>query len=198
MLASKQHGQHLVNGSGRIEPFLWRRFRGLAPWSDPFFTYINAYFPVRYVLVHENGVPPDSSALWAHLDSGSDGWQQVFRSSRVRVYQVDRSFARGPTVDRLFLRRDLVPAATVTFDARLSAAEAATLELLRDEEVLNSWPIDGAWRPFRAAVAITPVAPQPDSEWPRTGTLLRWRVRGEGAPVIELRHLSVERVETPH
>ena len=198
MLASKQHGQHLVNGSGRIEPFLWRRFGGLAPWSDEFYTYINAYFPVRYVLVHENAVPPDSHALWARLDLGTDGWRQVFRSSRIRVYEIDRSFARGPTVDRLLLRRDLAPAATVVFDARLAAAGPGTLDLLRDQRIITSWPIDGEWRSFRATVAIPPILPEGASEWPRTGALLRWQVRGEAATVIELRKLSVERVEPPH
>ena len=47
MLASKQHGQHLVNGTGRIEPFLWTRFRRLELWSDGFFAFVASYLPVK-------------------------------------------------------------------------------------------------------------------------------------------------------
>ncbi len=120
MLASKAHGQHLVNGTGRIRPFLWRRFRRTEFWSDDFFGFIAAYFPADYVLVHEGGIPPRSrAAVWARLEGASDGWVEVFRSAAVRVYTIDRSFGRGSFIDRLFLRREIAPRASVSFSARV-------------------------------------------------------------------------------
>jgi hypothetical protein len=203
MLASKQHGLPLVNGTGRIEPFLWQRFRWLEPWQDEFFTYISAYFPVRYVVVHENGLPVETrDALWARLDSGRDGWRAVFRSTRIRVFALDRSSGRGPTVDRLYLRRDLVPAASIAFTARVLAGQSesdgaqATLELLRDGEAIASWPVGASWQPLGATVTIPPVPPNA-SEWPETGTLLRWRVRGSGGAVVELRDITAVRSSAP-
>ena len=126
MLASKQHGHHLVNGTGRIEPMLWHRFRALEPWSDNFFGFITAYFPVDYVLVHDAGLPPPSrDALKARLAGGTDGWREVFSSTGVSAYAIDRSFGRGPQVDRLVLRRDLAPRADMVFSAR-AALEAGS------------------------------------------------------------------------
>ena len=145
MLASKQHGHHLVNGTGRIEPMLWRRFRLLEHWSDEFFTFISAYFPVDYVLVHDAGMPPPSrEPLKARLLRGTDGWREVFSSTGVAVYAIDRSFGGGTQVDRLLLRRDLTPRAEVVFSARAAVKAGlttdagrqtrTTLELLRDGE----------------------------------------------------------------
>ena len=206
MLASKQHGQHLVNGTGRIEPFLWQRFRWLQPWSDEFFTYISAYFPIEYVLVHEDGLPLDiREAVWSRLDGGLDGWRQVFRSPRIRVYTIDRSGGRGAILDRLYLRRDLTPEASITFAARVrdaaGSAEAraapGTLELLQDDQLIGSWPVEAEWRRFETTVQVPEIAAEQDSGWPRSGTLLRWRLRDPEGAALELRNLSAERTRAP-
>lgn len=197
MLAAKQHGQHLVNGTGRIEPFLWHRFRRVEPWSDDFFTFIAAYFPVDYVLVHEGGLPDALRAsVLSRLARGTDGWRPLMRSPAVRLFTIDRSFGRGTSIDRLFLRRHLAPRATVAFSARLAGAAVAgqalpTLELLRDGEVIDAWPIGGEWRTLSASVAVAAVAAERSRDWPRTGTLLRWRLRGAPESPFELKDLSV-------
>jgi hypothetical protein len=207
MLASKQHGKHLVNGAGRVEPAMWQHFRGLEPWSDEFFAFIAACFPVDYVLVHEGGIPDaQRDAVWARLASGVDGWKEVFHSPRVRVFSIDRSFGRAPSIDRLLLRKDLAPSADVAFSARLArppsdadatAGEGATLELLRDSVLIASWPIDAGWREYRATVEVAPVPAAPSALWPSGGTLLRWRVREPGRPPFELRGLAVNRATRP-
>jgi hypothetical protein len=202
MLAAKQHGQHLVNGAGRVEPFLWHRLRWHEPWSDGFFSYIAAYLPAHYVLVHEGGIPQESrAAVWSRLDRGTDGWQPMFRSSRIRLYRVDRSFGRGPMIDRLLQRRELAPGAEVRFSARAvrSADQpgelptAITLEFLRDGEVITTFAIGPEWKAFHVTVPVTAVPGQPTGEWPRTGTLFRWQVRGQGVHV-DLKDLSVSRL----
>ena len=215
MLASKQHGQHLVNGTGRIEPFLWFRFRANEAWSDGFFGFIASYFPVRYVLVHGDGIPvPARAAVWARLDQGTDGWREVFRSKDTRVYTIDRSSARGTLVDRVFARPELTPGADVAFSARLaspdpaagSATTSGTLELARDGEVVGAWPIETEWRAGAVSIPIAARAPAdydtrcrpgqaPCLGWPKGGTLLRWRVRGDPKAVLELRSLTVARRE---
>jgi hypothetical protein len=207
MLASKQHGRHLANGTGRIEPFLWRRFRRVEPWTDEFFAYVAAYFPVRFVLVHEGGIPEGSrDAVWARLERGTDGWREVFRSERVRVYEVDRSFGRGAFVDRLFLRRETAPRARVGFSARLAPdgraagealAEAATLELLCDGEPVAAWEIDGGWRRLETTVPVGEAAPADVGGWPRSAARLTWRVQPDTAPAFEIEGLSVERDAAP-
>jgi hypothetical protein len=206
MLASKQHGRHLANGTGRIEPFLWRRFRRVEPWTDEFFAYVAAYFPVRFVLVHEGGIPEGArDAVWARLEGGADGWREVFRSERVRVYTVDRSFGRGAFVDRLYVRRETAPRARVAFSARLApdgraaggpVEEAATLDLLLDGEPVEAWRIDGAWRKLEATVDVEESVPA-DGGWPRAGVRLTWRVEPDTAPAFEIRDLSVERDAVP-
>jgi hypothetical protein len=206
MLASKQHGRHLVNGSGRIEPFLWRRFRRVTPWTDEFFAFVAAYFPVRHVLVHEGGLPEDSrAAVWGRLETGRDGWREVFRSEGARVYAVDRSFGRGTFVDRLFLRRETAPRARIAFSARVApgagaagegASEAATLELLRDGERVGTWAIDGAWRGIEVPVPVGE-APADGGGWPRAAVRLTWRVEPDTAPPFEIQGLSVERDAVP-
>jgi len=207
MLASKQHGRHLVNGTGRIEPFLWHRFRTLESWSDNFFLFIVAYFPIDYVLVHEAGIPITSrAAVLARLDAGADGWQQVFRSAGIRVYAIDRSSGRGTYVDRLFLRREIAPRADVAFSARVAldagltaggGQAATTLELLRDGELVEAWELDAGWRQFRVTVPVDAVAPAVKEGWPRAGALLRWRVRGGTGAGFEMRSLSVVRSPEP-
>jgi hypothetical protein len=215
MLASKQHGQHLVNGSGRIEPFLWNRFRTVELWSPGFFAFIAAYFPVDYVLVHEGGIPLASrEAVRARLDRGNEGWQQVFRSDRIRVFEIDRSAGRGAIVDRVFLRREIASRAEVVFSARLAPHEgppapggapaSATMELLRDGEIVGSWELVAGWRQFRVTVPVGAVAPEayrarcspgkaPCAGWPQAGALFRWRVQGERPTAFEIRSLSIER-----
>ena len=208
MLASKQHGQHLVNGTGRIEPFLWHRFRRLEPWSDDFFTFITAYFPVDYVLIHEGGLPDAvREAVSSRLARGTDGWRPVMRSPGVRLFTLDRSFGRGTSVDRLFLRRSLAPRADVAFSARRAdeagaasgdaGQPAPTLELLRDGEVIDAWPLGAEWREFRASVPVAAVPAEPNDDWPRAGTLFRWRLRGAPSSTFELRDLSVALDRTP-
>jgi hypothetical protein len=208
MLASKQHGQHLVNGAGRIEPFLWQRFRRIEPWSDDFFSFITAYFPVDYVLVHQGGLPDAlREAVSSRLERGTDGWRLMTRSSRVGLYTIDRSFGRGASVDRLFLRRHLAPRADVEFSARRAdeagaasgdaGQTAPTLELLRDGEVIDAWPIGAEWREFRASVPVAAVPAERRGDWPRTGTLFRWRLRGAPSSAFELRGLSVAPGRTP-
>jgi hypothetical protein len=207
MLASKQHGRHLANGTGRIEPFLWRRFRRVEPWTDEFFAYVGAYFPVRHVLVHEGGIPEGSrAAVWARLDGGADGWREVFRSARVRVYSVDRSFGRGTLVDRLLLRRETAPRARVAFSARVApdaraagqtATETATLELLRDGEPVAAWEIAHSWRRLETTVVVDRAAPADVGGWPRSAVRFTWRVQPDTAPAFEIRDLSVERDGVP-
>ena len=201
MLASKQHGQPLANGSGRVEPLLWERLRWHEPWTDDFFSYVAAYLPVEYVLVHEGGLPQESrDAVLARLDSGSDGWQLMFRSPAIRVYRLDRSSGRGPMIDRLLLRRDVAPGADVRFSARVvrAAADAveplqpASLELRRDRDVITTFTLGSEWQAFQATVPVSAMPDTPTGEWPRTATLLRWQIVGSNA-VVEMRGLAVER-----
>jgi hypothetical protein len=207
MLASKQHGHHLVNGTGRIEPMLWHRFRTLDHWSDSFFAFITAYFPVDYVLVHEAGIQPSArDALKARLLRGTDGWREVFSSTGVTAYAIDRSFGRGTLVDRLMLRQHLAPRADIVFSARAmlegESASAngghtsATLELVREGELVETWELDAEWRDFRVTVPVAAVGPGDDG-WPRTATLLRWRVRESSGGAFEMRGLKVARGAEP-
>ncbi len=200
MLASKQHGHQLVNGTGRVEPLLWTRFRRLEPWTDRFFDYITAYLPVEFVLLHEGGIPPESrDALWSRLKEGRDGWELIFRSTAIRVYRIDRSAGRGPVIDRLFLRREFVPNASVRFSARVvpaggdaaAAPASATVELLLDRELVTTFAIGPDWQPFEATVPVAALPAGP-RDWPRGGALFRWQVRGQDT-VVEIRSLSVGR-----
>jgi hypothetical protein len=207
MLASKQHGRHLVNGTGRVEPFLWTRFRGLELWSDGFFAFVASYFPVKYVLVHEQGLPEaDRAAAWQRIESPASGWTPLFRSpGGVRIYAVDRASARGPLVDRIFVRDEIAPRADVAFSARLAEGDtraAATLDLLRDGVLVQSWEIGAAWRELRLTVPIDARAPArydarcapgqpPCVGWPRAGVLFRWRIQGATPAPFELSGVSV-------
>jgi hypothetical protein len=202
MLASRQHGRPLVNGTGRVEPFFWQRFRRIPPWTDPFFTFITAYFPIRHVVVHEAGIPiADRDAVLARLDGGSDGWQPIFRAEGVRIYAIDRSFGGGTFVDRLFLRRDVAPRAEVVFRARVApeagpaagGAGAATtvLELHCDRQPVGSWEIDAAWGEFRVTVPVDVAGVSAERGWPRAGVLFRWKTLGDPGPAFEIRDLSV-------
>jgi hypothetical protein len=208
MLASKQHGKPLVNGVGRVRPFFWQRFRRIEPWSDPFFTFIAAYFPISHVLVHEAGIPvAERDAVWARLNQDTDGWRPVFHSQGVRVYALDRSFGRGTYLDRLFLRREIAPRAEVVFSARVApearpTAEAGdqastTLDLLRDRHPVGAWELGAGWREFRVTVPIDAVASDIERGWPRAGVLLRWKTQGNPGAAFEIRGLSVERVREP-
>lgn len=208
MLASKAHGQHLVNGTGRIRPFLWRRFRRTEFWSDDFFSFIAAYFPADYVLVHEGGIPPRSrAAVWARLEGESDGWVEVFRSAAVRVYTIDRSFGRGTFIDRLFLRREIAPRASVSFSARVDpedggegarpADTSTTLELLHDGVPVEAWAIDSGWRELRATLPVDAAAPDRNDGWPGSTVRVAWRSRDETGPAFEIRDLSVQRAIDP-
>ena len=204
MLASKQHGQHLVNGSGRVEPFLWERLRWHEPFSDSFFTYVSSYLPVEYALVHDSGLPQDSrDAIWARLESGRDGWEPLFRSPAIRVYKVHRSAGRGPMIERLFLRRELAPTADLRFEARLApsdgapAASTAQLTLLRDGDALTTYTIGPEWQTFRIAVPVPATPLKPTGEWPRTTALFRWQPLEQGA-VFEIRELAVARAQEPN
>ena len=196
MLASKEHPYRLVNGSGRIEPFLWRRFRATEQWSDGFFSYITSYFPVDYVLVHELGIPePMRDVVWARL--AEQKWSEEFRSQRIRIYRVDRSAGRGSPVDRLMLRRDLAPRAEVHFSARTLAdaanGQSGVLELLRDGDVVGECAVNEEWRSCTASVPVTDDVSDWRSEWPRTATLLRWQVRGDRAAEFELQGIKIGR-----
>jgi hypothetical protein len=125
------------------------------------------------------------------------------RSPGVRLFTIDRSFGQGASVDRLFLRRHLAPRADVEFSARRADEAGATsgdtgqppptLELLRDGEVIDAWPIGSEWREYSASVPVATVAAERSRDWPRTGTLLRWRLRGAPSSTFELRDLSVDR-----
>ncbi|HEY6507536.1 MAG TPA: hypothetical protein VIY56_05960 [Vicinamibacterales bacterium] len=220
MLASKQHGQHLVNGTGRIEPFLWQRFRTLDLWSDDFFTFIVSYLPVDYVLVHEAGVPvADRAALWARLESAATGWRRVFLSPSTRVYAIDRAVGRGTVIDRIVLRRGLTPGANLRFEVRAAGAvngaggeppAPAAIELLLDGELVETWPVQSGWQQLQVTLPINRVAPDvyetrclagqpPCIGWPRAGVLLRWRTRGDSPGPFEIRNLSIVPAQTsPH
>jgi hypothetical protein len=189
---------------------LWSRFRTLEHWSDAFFTFITAYFPVDYVLVHDAGIPPPArAALKARLLSGTDGWHEAFNSTGVVIYTIDRSFGRGPQVDRLWLRRHLAPQANVAFSARAAFATgptiatgsqdppSTTLELLLDGGFVERWTLDGEWRDVRVTVPVETVGPDDSEGWPRTTTLLRWRVREGAGDTFEIRNLRVERHPEP-
>jgi hypothetical protein len=207
MLASKQHDRPLVNGTGRIRPFFYQRFRGIPSWTDPFFTFVSAYFPVDYVMIHEAGIPPaDRDALWARLEGGGDGWRLAYRAAGIRAYTVDRSFGSGTHLDRVFVRRDLLPAALVGFSVRLApgqqpadpaAAAPVLLDLARDFEPVASWPIDETWREVRVRVPVGEASPTLEAGWPRAGVVLRWTTRGTPAPAFEIRALSVARDDGP-
>jgi len=129
------------------------------------------------------------------------------RPHRVSLFTIDRSFGRGPVVDRLFLRRHLAPRAEVAFSSRRAdeagaagsdaGQTAPTLELLRDGEAIDAWPLGGEWREFRASVPVAAVPAERSRDWPRTTTLLRWRLRGAPSSSFELRDISVALDSTP-
>jgi hypothetical protein len=203
MLTSKQHYRHLVNGTGRIEPFLWTRLRSLDPLSEPFYRFIEAYFPVKYVVFHEDGFPSEHrDQVWAAIAPPSAAWREVSRAQGMRVFEVNRSAGRGPIVDRILLRRAVTPRVAIAFAARaeVPAGATATVELLRDGDVVATWTMSAGWATYSVEVPVSPVAPAiyrsrcaprqaPCAGWPDAGTLLRWRLSsGEGE--IEIRDLS--------
>jgi hypothetical protein len=199
MLASKQHGQHLVNGSARLEPFLWARFRNIDPWSDEFFIYITSNFPVEYILVHQGGLPEDlRRAILSRLDTGQDGWRQVFDSPAIRIYQPDRTFGRGRQIDRSFLRQGLGGFVTIRFSGRLvsNAVATGTLELRQNGALVTAFAIDDQWRQFEASAPVSQVAPEA-TEWPRSSTLFRWQLSDVAGAEIEVRDLVVEARDGP-
>jgi hypothetical protein len=154
------------------------------------------------VLVHEGGIPTSArGAVWDRLSRGTDGWRELYRSPQIRVYTIDRSFGRGSVVDRLALRRDLAPLAEVRFEARLASSpdspagtdrpQPSVLELLRDGEPAGECVLTDRWQSCQASVPVAADAGDRQSEWPKTTTLLRWRVRGHPDAVFELRGLSI-------
>lgn len=161
MLASKQHRKQLVNGTARVEPFLWRDFVNIEPFSDEFFRYIRSYFPLTYVMLHRQGMPADMRyTASTRLQAGDSGWTEVHREGPTRVYTVDRSFDRGRYVDRIYLRRDIAPRAQVRFSARamVEPATGSTVgaigDAARDSRVGADIP-GGPSRGGRDSVAIT-------------------------------------------
>jgi hypothetical protein len=218
MMAAKQHGQHLVNGTGRIQPFLWRRFRTIEVWSDDFFNFIRSYLPADYVLVHEAGIPiGDRDALWARLDGPASGWRRVLSTGGTRVYTIDRSAGRGTVIDRIVMRRELAPRAHLSFLARVAevrettggnATAPVTMELLVDGELVNTWSVRGEWQQLQLTLPIGTTAPDiyesqcssgqaPCIGWPRAGALLRWRTRGDATDPIEISGLTIEPSRPP-
>jgi hypothetical protein len=123
----------------------------------------------------------------------------------VRIFTVDRSAARGPVVDRVFVRREIASLADVRFSARLAGNDVrspVTLELLRDGEPVGSWEIRESWRDVRVTVPVGERAPArydaqctagraPCAGWPHAGVLLRWRTTGGTPASFELSRLSV-------
>ena len=204
MLASKAHGQHLVNGTGRIRPFLWRRFRRTESWSDEFFGFIAAYFPVDYVLVHEGGIPARSRQR--RMGAAGRGIGRLGGSVPLGRGPClhDRSVLRAGTfVDRLFLRREIAPRASVVFSARLDpevgggeergAETSTTLELLQDGVPVEAWTIDSRWRELKASVSVAAIAPALSGGWPGSASRFTWRSGADAGPAFEIRDLSVRR-----
>jgi hypothetical protein len=207
MLASKQHHRHLANGAGRIEPLLWNRLQTIDPFSESYYRFIEAYLPVKYVLFHQAGLPAERREdVWRTLSRQPGAWREVARFEGVRVYEVNRTAARGRFVDRVLLRRNALPRIEIGFSGRVVGGDAATspVELLRDGEVVATWDIGGDWSGFNATVPVSASAPAayrsrcaprqaPCRGWPKAGTLLRWRLATEDAE-FEIRDLSFRRL----
>jgi hypothetical protein len=218
MLASKQHGKHLVNGVGRITPGLWHQFLDVEPWSEEFFVFIESYLPVRYVIVHGDGLPDEIRVpVMRRLLAGVHGWREEFRAGRTRVFTLDRSAGGGEYLDRIYLRAELSPGAMVRFAARVAppadqptderspsggasataAGGTATLGLFQNAEPVASFEIGDEWEDYEVFVPVAPIGPLVQDSWPRSGTLLTWQPRAEGGPAFEVRNLSVIRVADP-
>jgi len=218
MLASKQHGQHLANGVGRITPGLWHQFLDIEPWSEEFFVFIESYLPVRYVIVHGDGLPDEIRVpVMRRLLAGVHGWREEFRAGRTRVFSLDRSAGGGEYIDRIYLRAELSPGAIVRFAARIAPAAdqtadersttggagaraaggTVTLGLFQNAEPVASFEIGDEWRDYEVFVPVAPIGPLVQDSWPRSGTLLTWQMDVEGGPAFEVRNLSVIRVADP-
>lgn len=196
MLASKRHQKHLVNGAGRITPMLWQQFVDLEAWTPEFFTFVASYFPVRYVIVHENGLPPVTriDGVWREAAAAA-GWSEEEAIADAHVFRVDRSSAAGTFVDRIYLRRDLAPAARVSFAARSTAAAPTELTFFQNAEPVDSWPIDGRWRTFEVEISVAAAAPLVEDPWPRAATLLTWQSPATPPGSFELRDIIVTALE---
>lgn len=194
MLASRHHWKRLVNGTGGQMPPLHHFFFLLEPWSPEFFSYIRSYFPLRYVVVHEEGLAPPARRLLPRLATGHQGWGQAYRSGGTWIFTVDRSAEQGEEVERLFLLAPLSPVAQVSFQVRTDGPvpEGTRLELLQNDRPVESWPIDDSWRRHRLAVEVR--APPEPTPWPRTTTRLTWRLAPEDpGATLRLRELRVHR-----
>ncbi len=200
MLASRRHWKRLVNGTGGKVPPLHEKFFVVEPWSAEFFSFVRSYLPVRYVLVHEGHLPVEvTSNLLPRLAMGHEGWSRAYQGRGAWAFAIDRSSERGPFVERLYVRSDLAPRARLSFDVRVEAPVGSDLavELLRDDELIGSWPVDAEWRHVSIDVPIEAIAPLGENPWPRTTTLFRWQLVPESVADLELAGIDARRGSEP-
>lgn len=193
MLASRHHWKRLVNGTGGQLPPLQHFFFLLEPWSQEFFSYIRSYFPLRYVVVHAEGLSPAARRLLPRLATGHEGWNRAHREGETWIFTVDRSKEQGVEVERLYLLVPLAPVAEIEFRARTqgSVPEGTRVELLQNDQPVQSWPIDDSWRRHRLAVEVR--APATPTPWPRSTTRFTWRLVPERPDAeLQLRELRVD------
>jgi len=201
MLASRRHFKPLVNGtSGQIPPMHdW--FFKQPLWTEDWFWIVRSYLPVRYVVVHEEFLAPEVRLdLLPRLASGHQGWRRVFYAEGTWVFEVDRASGRGAAIDRIYRRSDLAPGVRLSFEVRSENAVEADLsvELLRDDQPVASWPIDETWRritvdvPVEAASrdAVRRPLPAPPI-FPPSTTLFTWRILPLVADRLVVRNISM-------
>jgi len=102
-------------------------------------------------------------------------------------------------VERLYVRSDLAPRARLRFDVRVEAPVGSDLavELLRDDELIGSWPVNAEWRHVSIDVPIEAIAPLGENPWPRTTTLFRWQLVPESVADLELAGIDARRGSEP-
>ena len=192
MLASKFHWIPMVNGVARLSPRLYWDLHEMTPWTDEFFRYVRSYLPIRYVVLHAQGLSEEQRRLFLpRLVSGELGWREVHAESGAHIFEVDRANERGEVADRVYLRSELHPSVTLRFAARALQirADARTLVLRRDDEQVGRWRLDEKWNEIEIEITVADGGSSRADGLPAAVTLLRWELTDGGE--FELRGISV-------